>query len=221
LRCHTLLCSLIKFLKHFLNSFARSANNSFVTFLLMSSVSSNHLSFREDLILGNKKSLVGLNQENMRGRGWFNSGIRCLAKTALLILQCAVSRCHARETSFIFPETEVILDEFFEPNQTILPLPSSEESFDDQLKSIHQLFRPYQVFERLLVVHCVRHFRDFYGCPEILHTIKKPVYEREHCHHKPQLESFSGCFARLETEIMFALCSITRNCQYDLHGTKF
>jgi hypothetical protein len=84
---------------------------------------------------------------------------------------------------------EVLLDEFFEPNATILPLPSSEESFDYQLKSIHEQFRSCQVFERLLVVHCVRHLRDFHGRPEILHTIQKPAYKKEHCHHKPVLSA--------------------------------
>jgi hypothetical protein len=34
-------------------------------------------------------------------------------------------------------------------------------------------------------------------------TIQKPVYERQHCHHKPiyQLESFSSCFARFESKL--------------------
>jgi hypothetical protein len=48
----------------------------------------------------------------------------------------------------------------------MLPLPSSEESFDHQLKSVHDL----------LVIHCVCHLRDFHGHPRILHTIQKPVY---------------------------------------------
>jgi hypothetical protein len=41
-----------------------------------------------------------------------------LPKTALFILQCEVSRCHARGTGFLFPETEVLLHELFEPNET-------------------------------------------------------------------------------------------------------
>jgi hypothetical protein len=45
--------------KHFLNSFACNANNSFVTFLLISSVSSNLLPFSVDLILGNKEKSGG------------------------------------------------------------------------------------------------------------------------------------------------------------------
>jgi hypothetical protein len=106
-----------------------------------------------------------------------------------LILQCEVSRCHSIGTSFLFPETEALLDKFFELNETILPLPSSEELFDHQLKLINELFRPCQVFERLLVVHFVSQLRDFHGRPEILHTIQKPVYEREHCHHKPVLSA--------------------------------
>jgi hypothetical protein len=72
-----------------------------------------------DLILRNKKILVLINQENM-GSDLILDFI-VLPKTVLLILQCEVSRCHARRTSFLFPETEVILDEFFEPNETILP----------------------------------------------------------------------------------------------------
>jgi hypothetical protein len=44
-----------------------------------------------------------------------------LPKTALFIPQCEVSHCHARGTSFLFPETEVLLNEFFEPNETIFP----------------------------------------------------------------------------------------------------
>jgi hypothetical protein len=59
--------------------------------------------------------------------GGFNYGIPCFAKkNALLILQCEVSRCHARGTSFLFPETEVFVDEFFEPNETILPYSPSD-----------------------------------------------------------------------------------------------
>jgi hypothetical protein len=42
-------------------------------------------------------------------------------KTALLILQREVSLFYARETGFFFLETEVLLDKFFEQNQTILP----------------------------------------------------------------------------------------------------
>jgi hypothetical protein len=125
-----------------------------------------------------------------------------LPKTALLILQFEVSRCDAKGTSFLLRETDILLDQLFEQNDTILPLPSSKESIDDQFKSIHELFRLCQVFERLLVVHCVRHLRDFHGRPEISHTIKKPVYEREHCHHKPVLSAGKfQCFARLETKL--------------------
>jgi hypothetical protein len=42
-------------------------------------------------------------------------------KIALLIVQYEVSRCHTRGTSFLFPETEVLLEEFFEPKETVLP----------------------------------------------------------------------------------------------------
>jgi hypothetical protein len=62
---------------------------------------------------------VDINQENMGDDLILESLI--LAKTALLILQSEVSHCHARGTSFLFPETEVLLDKFFKPNETILP----------------------------------------------------------------------------------------------------
>jgi hypothetical protein len=93
----------------------------------MSTVSSNLFPFSVDL------NLVGINQENMGGGGLILETL-FFPENSLLIQQCEVWRCHARGTSFDFPETEVLLDEFFEPNETILPLPSSEESFDDQLK---------------------------------------------------------------------------------------
>jgi hypothetical protein len=53
-----------------------------------------------------------------------------LPKTALLILQFEGSQCHVGGTNVLFPETVALLGEFFEPNETILPLPSSEESSD-------------------------------------------------------------------------------------------
>jgi hypothetical protein len=97
-------------------------------------VSSNLLHFSVDLIVGNRKN----SGDGKSGKYGMGSDLivesLVLPKTALLILQCEVSRCHARGTSFIFPETEVLLDEFFEPTETILPLPSSEESFDDHSK---------------------------------------------------------------------------------------
>jgi hypothetical protein len=78
------------------------------------------------------------------------------------------------------------------------------------------------VFERLVVVHCFRHLRDFHGRPEILHTIQKAVYEREHCHHMPvfQVESFSGCFARLETTLNVRSLLHHYELSNDLHSTK-
>jgi hypothetical protein len=68
----------------------------------MSYVSPNLLPFSVDLILGDKKKSGG----NKSGEYWglFNSGIPCL------VLQCEVSRCHARGTTFLFPETEVLLE---------------------------------------------------------------------------------------------------------------
>jgi hypothetical protein len=62
---------------------------------------------------------VGINQENM-GRDLILESL-ALPKTALLILQCEVLHCHSRGSSFLVPETNILLDEFFEPNKTILP----------------------------------------------------------------------------------------------------
>jgi hypothetical protein len=81
-------------------------------YILMSSVSSNLLPFSVDIILGCKKK---------SGGGDFILDSLVLPKTAVLILQCEVSRCQARGTGFRFPETEVSLDEFFEPSQRTLP----------------------------------------------------------------------------------------------------
>jgi hypothetical protein len=47
------------------------------------------------------------------------------------------------------------------------------------------------VLEQLLVVHCVRHLRYIHGRPEILHTVKKPMHERE------RALSPEGCLAVL------------------------
>jgi hypothetical protein len=85
----------------------------------MSSVSSNLLLFSVDLILGDKKKSGGDKLGEYGGDLIVESLV--LPETALLILHCEVSCCHARETSFIFPKTEVLLDEFFEPIETILP----------------------------------------------------------------------------------------------------
>jgi hypothetical protein len=184
----------------------------------MPSVSSNLLRFSVDLISRNEKKSGGVNHENMGGDLILESPV--LPKIALLTLQCEVSLFHARGTSFLFPETEVLLDEFFEPNETILPLPSSEELSDDQLKSIHELFRSCQVFELLLVVHCVLHLLDFHGSPEILHTIQKPVYERDHCCQYNPVLSAGKFLPVLKQNLMFDPFSITTNCHNDLHGAK-
>jgi hypothetical protein len=58
-----------------------------------------------------------------------------LPKTPLLILQCQVSRCHSRGTSFLFPETEVLLGKFFKPNETIVPhnIPYSPSDLVEQI----------------------------------------------------------------------------------------
>jgi hypothetical protein len=85
----------------------------------MFSVSSNRLPIRVDVVLGDKKKYGGDKSGEYGGDLILESLV--LPKTALLILQCEVSRCHARGTSFLFPETEVLLDKFFEPNETMLP----------------------------------------------------------------------------------------------------
>jgi hypothetical protein len=85
----------------------------------MSSVSSNHLLFSVNLNFGNKKKSGGDKSGEYGGDVILESLV--LPKTAVLMLQCQISRCHARGTSFLFPETEVLLNEFFEPNETILP----------------------------------------------------------------------------------------------------
>jgi hypothetical protein len=139
-------------------------------------VSSNLLSFSTDFILGNKKKSGGDKSEEYQSDLILESLV--LPKTALFILQCEVLHCHARGTSFPFLEIEILLNKFFEPNEKILPLPSAKESFNNQLKSIHELFQSCQVFDKLLDVHCIRHLRDFHCCHEILHTIQKPMYKR-------------------------------------------
>jgi hypothetical protein len=71
---------------------------------------------------GIRESLVGINPDNfVGGRGGFNSVNLVLPKTTLLVLHREISHCHAGGTSFLFPETEVLLVKFFEPNKTILP----------------------------------------------------------------------------------------------------
>jgi hypothetical protein len=90
----------------------------------MSSVSSNILPFSAGLILVIRESLLDTNQESMEGDLILESLV-LPKKTALLLMKYDFSRCHARGTSFLFPDTEVLLDEFFKPNETILYLPSS------------------------------------------------------------------------------------------------
>jgi hypothetical protein len=102
-----------------------------------------------------------------------------------------------------------------------VPLLSSEEAFDDQLKSTPKLFE---------------HVRCSNGCwssTAFIFEIFTAVLKSRISFKNPctrcntatinlfyQLESFSKCFARFETKLLFALSSITKNCQNDLHGTK-
>jgi hypothetical protein len=74
-----------------------------------------------DVILGIRKSLVGINQKNMGRRGHLILESLVLPQSALLVLQRKVLLCHARGTSFLLPKTEVSINEFFEPNETVIP----------------------------------------------------------------------------------------------------
>jgi hypothetical protein len=86
---------------------------------LASSVSSNLLLFNVNLISGNKKKSGGDKSGEYGGDVILESLV--LPRTAVLMLQCEVSRRHIRAVDFLFPKTEFLLDEFFEPNETILP----------------------------------------------------------------------------------------------------
>lgn len=90
--------------KHFLNSFSHNAKNSFVTFLLMFSISSNLHHFSMGLILGNKKNSGG-DKSGEYGGGLILESL-VLSKTALLILQCEALHWHARGTSSSFLKLE-------------------------------------------------------------------------------------------------------------------
>jgi NurA-like 5'-3' nuclease len=69
--------------------------------------------------LGTKKSLVGINQENMAGDVILVSLL--LRKTALLILQREVSRCHARVAvvRMIFQSSEKVINFKLENNSQV------------------------------------------------------------------------------------------------------
>jgi hypothetical protein len=116
-----------------------------------------------------------------------------------------ISQIVQKKTSTDLPFSEIFHQDFANPFSANirLPLPSSEESFNNQLKSIPELFRSCQVLDQPLVVHYICHLQDFHSCPEILPTIQKPMYERDSTvtlrlfYH---LESFSSCFAHLETK---------------------
>jgi hypothetical protein len=169
----------------------------------MSSLSSNLLSFSVDFILGIKKKSGGDKSEEYESDLILESLV--LPKTALLILQ--VSCCHARGTSSLFPEPEVLLNKFFESNEKILPLPSSKESFDNQLKSIHELFQSCQVFDGLLNVHCII-FEILMAVPKSCIPFKNPCTRDSIVTITLlyKLESFNSCFAGLKTKLN--VCSL-------------
>lgn len=62
---------------------------------------------------------MGINQENMGGYLVLESFV--LPKTALLMLQCEVSHCHAGGTSFLFHENRGLTNKFFETDEIVLP----------------------------------------------------------------------------------------------------
>jgi hypothetical protein len=154
----------------------------------MSSVSSNLLPFNVDLILGNKKKSGG-DKSGEYGR-WFNFGIPCLQK--LLYWYCSVrSRVVMREepaSSFLKLRSYSTNSLNHTTQYFLFHQPKSHWTISwNQLTNCFDHVRCS--FERLLVVPCVRHLGDFHGRPEILHTIKNPIYEREHCHHKPVISA--------------------------------
>jgi hypothetical protein len=85
-----------------------------------------------------------------------------------------------------------------------IPLPSPEESFDDQFKSIPELFPPCQVSERLLVIHRIGHLWNFTAVPKYCipfktwrirgRTVTISLFY--------MLKSFSSCFTCLEKKIL-------------------
>jgi hypothetical protein len=82
-------------------------------------MSSNLLPFSMDLILENK----GAGEDKYGEYGWGDLTLEspALPKIGSLTMQCDVLHSHARGISFLFPETEVLLDKLFEPNKTIFP----------------------------------------------------------------------------------------------------
>jgi hypothetical protein len=58
--------------------------------------------------------------------------------------------------------------------------------------------------------------RDFHDRAEILHTIQKPAYERQHCFVSWKVSVAIWPFLNLN--LVFALCSITTNSHNHLHS---
>jgi hypothetical protein len=89
------------------------------------------------------------------------------------------------------------------------------------MKSIRKLFRLCQVFEKLLVIHCIRHLLDFHYWPKILHTIYKPI-TREYIlttrlfYQLVISISYFDSFGK--QNLMHTLCSTTANYHKDLQG---
>jgi hypothetical protein len=170
------------------------------------------------LFWGIRKSRVVINQKFFGGGG-YDSGIHCFAKNRFIdttVWGLALS-CKRNQIPLAWNwglTRPVRLTKRDNTSSSIIRKVI-------RLKSVQKLSR--RVFERLLYVHCVRHLPDFYGRPEILHTVQKPVYEREHYHHKTVLIRWRVSVAGLpvlKQNLMFALCSINMNCNNDLHGTK-
>jgi hypothetical protein len=79
------------------------------------------------LFWGVRKSLVGINENN---GGDLIPKSPVLLRTAILIQQCEVSRCHTGGTGFLG-----ILYEFFEPIETIIShdIPFSQSDLVEQI----------------------------------------------------------------------------------------
>jgi hypothetical protein len=154
-----------------------------------------------DLILGNKKNSGGT--KSGEHGGWFNSGITFLPKTASLILQCEVSHYHARGTSFLFPETEVLLNQFFEPNETIFLFHHFKSCSAINWNQFTNCFNDVRCLNSCWSPTVFVIFLIFTVAPKFCIPFKnlctrESIVTISLSYH---LESFSCCFAHLETKL--------------------
>lgn len=93
-----------------------------------------------DFILGNKKKCCGDKSEEYGEWGDLILESLVCQKTALLLLQVEVSRCHAGGTSLLCPETGVLFEELFESNETIFPhnIPYSPSHLMEQILPVEE-----------------------------------------------------------------------------------